>query len=133
MIINPKTNRISPQFHCIHDDHFETIAHNTDTPKKKMDERLDELAFDVHERNEMELDIDDSDKVKNDWDFPCNDNEAFQMEPQVPPHVVKEPPVPVSSDSKSPNVEDSAHSPPLNDSSHQKMMFQRQLLLNRGR
>ena len=39
------------------------------------------------------------------------------MEPQVPPHVVKEPPMPVSSASMSPNIEDSTHSPLLNDSS----------------
>ena len=73
MILNPKTNRISPQFHCICDDHFETIAHNAETPQKKMDELSDEVAFEGCERTEMELDPDDPDKFKNDWDFPGND------------------------------------------------------------
>ena len=91
MILNPKTNRISPQFHCICDDYFETVTQNAETPQKKMDEMWDEVAFEGHERTEMELDPDDSDKHENDWDFPGNDNEASQMEPQVPQHVVMEP------------------------------------------
>ena len=80
-----------------------------------MDELWDEVAFEGHERTEMEVDPDDPDKFKNDWDFPGNDDEAPQMEPQVPPHVVKEPSMPVSSDSKSPDVEDSAQSPLFDD------------------
>ena len=116
MILNPKTNRISPQFHCICDDYFENIACSPETPQKKMDETWDEMAFEGCERVEMELDPDDPTRFKNDWDFPGNEDEPSQLKSQVPPHVVKEPPMPVPSDSKSPNVEDSAHSPSLNDS-----------------
>ena len=125
MILNPKTNGISPQFHCIHDDYFETVACSPETPHKKMDELWDEVAFEGHERTEMELDPDDPDKFKNDWDFPGNEDEASQ-EPQVPPHVLKEPPMPVSCDSKSSSDEDSTHSPPLKVTQvHQKLMFQK--------
>jgi hypothetical protein len=28
LILNPNTNRISPQFHCVFDDNFETVHHN---------------------------------------------------------------------------------------------------------
>ena len=57
MIFNPKTNRNSPQFRCICDDHFETVAYNAETQQKKMDEVWDEVAFEGHERTEMELDL----------------------------------------------------------------------------
>ena len=50
MILNPKTNRISPQFHCIHDDHFETVSFSPEMPQKKMNELWDEMAFEGHER-----------------------------------------------------------------------------------
>ena len=70
----------------------------------------DEVAFEGHERIEMELDPDDPHIFENDWDFPGNADEAPQMEPQIPPHVVKEPPMPVSCDSKSQNDEDRTHS-----------------------
>ena len=117
MILNPKTNRISPQFHCICDDYFETVAHNAETPHEKMDEMWDVVAFEGHERTEMELDPDDPNKFENDWDFPGKEDETSQLKSQVPPHVVKEPPMPVSCDSKSSNDEDSAYSPPLSDAS----------------
>ena len=32
LILNPNTNRLSPQFHCIYDDNFETIHHNESSP-----------------------------------------------------------------------------------------------------
>ena len=120
MTLNPKTSRISPQFHCIHDDYFETVACNAETSQKKMDELWDEVAFEGCERVEMELDHDDPTRFKNDWDFPGNEDETSQLKSQDPPHVVKEPPMPVPSVSKSPHVEDSAHSPTLNDSSPMK-------------
>ena len=30
LILNPNTNRISPQFHCVYDDYFETVHHKND-------------------------------------------------------------------------------------------------------
>ena len=115
MILNPKTNGISPQLHCICDDHFETVSFSPETPQKKMNELWDEMAFEGYERIEMELDPDDPNRFENDWDFPGNEDETSKLKSQTPPHVVKEPPMPVPSDSnsKSPNVEDSAHSPPF--------------------
>ena len=120
MILNPKTDRISPQFHCICNDYFKTVAHSAETTQKKIDELWDEVAFEGCERTEMESDLDDPDKFKNDWVFPGNKDEASQTEPQVPPHAMKEPPMPVSRDSKSQNAEDSAHSPSLNGSNPQE-------------
>ena len=33
LILNPKTNRLSPQFHCVYDDYFETVhSHNDQAP-----------------------------------------------------------------------------------------------------
>ena len=28
LVLNPSTNRISPQYHCIYDDYFETVAYD---------------------------------------------------------------------------------------------------------
>ena len=54
MILNPEDNGISPQFHCICDDYFETVGYNAETPQKKMDELWDKVAFEGHERTEIE-------------------------------------------------------------------------------
>jgi hypothetical protein len=32
LILNPNTNRLSPQFHCVYDDYFETVHHSNETP-----------------------------------------------------------------------------------------------------
>ena len=50
MIYNPKTTRISPQFHCIYNDYFETVSLSPDMPQKKMDDLWTEIAFEGYER-----------------------------------------------------------------------------------
>ena len=117
----------------INDDYFETVVYNACTPQKKMCAMWDEVDFEGCERTEIELDPDDLDKFNNDWDFPGTEDEGSQLEAQVPPHAVKEPPMSVSHDSKSQNDEDRAHSPPLNDSNPPKNDVPKELLLNRGR
>jgi hypothetical protein len=32
LILNPNTNRLSPQFHCVYDDYFETVHHSNEKP-----------------------------------------------------------------------------------------------------
>ena len=59
LILNPRTNRISPQFHCVYDDHFETVhSHDNKTPPI-----WEDLVINNRFRNE----IDDDDDIEDTW------------------------------------------------------------------
>ena len=51
LILNTRTNRISPQFHVIYDDYFETVPYENATPPK-----WDELVIENFETIEMDED-----------------------------------------------------------------------------
>ena len=51
LILNTRTNRISPQFHVIYDDYFETVPYEDTTPPK-----WDELVIENFETIEMDED-----------------------------------------------------------------------------
>ena len=40
LILNPNINRLSPQFHCVYDDHFETIHSKFDAKPPDIWEKL---------------------------------------------------------------------------------------------
>jgi len=55
LVLNPSTNRLSPQFHCVYDDYFETVHHKgTDPPPK-----WEDLVINSRFRNDIEGDVDD--------------------------------------------------------------------------
>jgi hypothetical protein len=57
LILNPNTNRLSPQYHCVYDDFFETVhGTNDDTPPANWDELVINNRF----RNEIEGEIEDT-------------------------------------------------------------------------
>ena len=60
LILNPDTNRISPQFHCVYDDYFETV-HSNDS--NTIPPTWEDLVINHRFRN----DIDDG-KVKDTWE-----------------------------------------------------------------
>ena len=60
LILNPNSNRLSPQFHCIYDDYFETVHHNSESPPPIWEDLVINSRF----RNDLEGDIADS------WDEP---------------------------------------------------------------
>ena len=63
LILNPNTNRISPQFHCIYDDYFETVHHKGDRPPPVWEDLVINSRF----RNELEEDV----VIEDTWDEPA--------------------------------------------------------------
>ena len=57
LMLNPNTNRIGPQFHCICDDYFETVLHDQSTTPPNWDE----LIIEGISQLDIELDDDDLD------------------------------------------------------------------------
>ena len=64
LILNPNTNRISPQFHCIYDDYFETVHSNDAT---SIPPAWEELVINNRFRN----DVEDED-VEDTWEQPLS-------------------------------------------------------------
>ena len=60
LVLNPNTNRLSPQFHCVFDDYFETVHHKGDKPPPMWEDLVINSRF----RNDIEDDVDDT------WDKP---------------------------------------------------------------
>ena len=56
LILNPSTNRLSPQFHCVFDDHFDTVHHDGPSPPPNWDELVLKSRF----KNDIETDLDDT-------------------------------------------------------------------------
>ena len=56
LILNPNTNRLSPQFHCVFDDYFETVHHQGDSPPPQWDDLVIKSRF----RNDLEGNLDDT-------------------------------------------------------------------------
>ena len=54
LILNPRTNRISPQFHVIYDDYFETVPHDAEN----VPPNWEDLCLEGFQKSEMELDED---------------------------------------------------------------------------
>ena len=52
LILSPKTNRISPQFHFIYDDLFEIVPHSAEDPPPKWDD----LVIENFESIDLEFD-----------------------------------------------------------------------------
>ena len=67
LICNPNTNRIGPQFHCIHDDHFETVTHKEGTEPPRWDDICSD-SFSSSNVNDLEFNENDPDQFKFDWD-----------------------------------------------------------------
>ena len=78
LIRNPHTNRISPQYHCVYDDYFETI-HNGDSLKPP--EIWEDLVINQTFRNELEEDED----IPDTWNLPnqmSNDSPEGEASPR---------------------------------------------------
>ena len=88
LILNPNTNRLSPQFHCVFDDYFETVHHKGDGPPPVWDDLVIRSRF----KNEFEGDLDDT------WD-------------ETAPNVVKSDPTAKQKAPQQPDNGDSAQSP----------------------
>ena len=56
LVLNPNTNRLSPQFHCVFDDYFETIHHKGTDPPPIWEDLILKSRF----CNEFEGDVDDT-------------------------------------------------------------------------
>ena len=66
LILNPQTNRLSPQFHCVYDDWFETVHSNYTTPPKVWEELVINSRF----RNKIEEDT----NLEDTWEAPKESN-----------------------------------------------------------
>jgi hypothetical protein len=58
--LNPNTNRLSPQFHCVFDNYFETVQHEGTTPPPMWEDLVINSRF----CNDINNDVDDT------WDTP---------------------------------------------------------------
>jgi hypothetical protein len=80
LILNPKTNRLSPQFHCVYDDYFETVHSHTDQPPPIWEELVINQRF----RNDLE-----DDDINDNWETPITP-EPRQSQPIPTPRTVDE-------------------------------------------
>ncbi len=96
VILNPNINRLSPQFHCVFDDFFETVHHKGPGPPPNWDD----LMIQSHFKNDYECELDDT------WEetsvppiIPVDSQEPQQMPdngssgPLPLPDVSRDPPV----------------------------------------
>ena len=60
LILNPKTNRLSPQYHCVYDGHFETVTSNDPNHPPSI---WEELIINSRFRNALE----DDDFIEDTW------------------------------------------------------------------
>ena len=87
LTLNPNTNRLSPQFHCVYDDHFETTHSKFDSQPPDV---WGKLVINSRFRNDLEHDVEDT------WETPILKSPAILEEPKsaevplkaiVPQHV----------------------------------------------
>jgi hypothetical protein len=78
LILNPNTNRLSPQFHCVYDDYFETVHHTASTPPPIWEDLVINSRF----RNNLEEGVDFDDN----WETPVTTapNELPTLRKQQP-------------------------------------------------
>ena len=98
LILNPRTNRISPQFHIIYDDYFETVPYDSEDPPPKWEE----LVIENFETIDLEEDP-HGHQYDNGWEKPSYDSEDIPEGTYKPEHnpskitsneEVKPPPAP---------------------------------------
>ena len=94
LIKNPKTNHISPQFHCVYDDNFETVHSNDPNNPPPI---WDDLIINHRFRSDYDFDVD----VVDTWEQPAPSNPG-----DSPGTVSLQVPVPTTS----PSTEDCAPS-----------------------
>ena len=98
LILNPRTNRISPQFHVIYDDYFETVSYGSDLPKHKWED----LVLENFEKIDLEHDPNGS-QYDNGWEKPVTKDSGEHFSdppisyPQKPYAEQREPFLPESS------------------------------------
>ena len=63
LALNPHTNRISPQYHCIYDDFFETVTYDSTNPPPNWND----LAIDSYSKLDLEFDDNNSSFIDN-WE-----------------------------------------------------------------
>ena len=63
LILNPKNNRISPQYHCIYDDYFETVTYDENTKPPNWDE----LIVNSTSKVDLEYDETNEDRFVDTW------------------------------------------------------------------
>ena len=68
LILNPNTNRISPQFHCVYDDYFETV-HSNDS--NNIPPTWEDLVINHRFRNDI-----DDEEVEDTWEQLTNPSPA---------------------------------------------------------
>jgi hypothetical protein len=56
LILNPNTNRLSPQFHCVFDDYFETVHYKGNSPPPMWEDLVVNSRF----CSDIEVDVDDT-------------------------------------------------------------------------
>ena len=61
MILNPRTYRLSPQYHIIYDDYFETVPHDTENPPPNWKE----FCIDNFQKIDIALDNENNDYFEN--------------------------------------------------------------------
>ena len=82
LILNPNTNRLSPQYHCVYDDYFETVHHTSDTPPPVWEELVINSRF----CNDLEEGID----VEDNWESPVKSTAPVQQPRQEQRPVARE-------------------------------------------
>ena len=78
LILNTKTHRISPQFHVIYDDYFETVPHSAEEPPPNWDD----LCIKGFSKVDMEINVDSNDHI-SDWNAP----DPAPVEEREPPDL----------------------------------------------
>jgi len=78
LILNPNTNRISPQFHCVYDDYFETVLYKEDNKPPPM---WDELIINSRFRNDLD---DDDSGLEDTWEKPTIISDDFKKSADTP-------------------------------------------------
>jgi len=95
LILNPKTNRISPQFHCVYDDYFETVHNNTYQPTPIWEDLIINQQF----RNDIEGEINDNWESTNETTTSTTQKQP-ELTLETPPwEKTNETPVPATADS----------------------------------
>jgi hypothetical protein len=77
VILNPNTNRLSPQFHCVFDDYFETVHHKGPSPPPQWEDLILKSRF----HNDIEGDLDDTWDTATEVDVDSSTRERMQQPP----------------------------------------------------
>ena len=100
LILNPKTNRISPQYHCIYDDYFETVSYD----QAQKPPNWEDLIIQGISQMDLELDPDDAELLTDNWE---EEPQTIPSESQTKPFDTsdsgahKEPPLSIPQESPS--------------------------------